>query len=90
MSPHPGFVPLRQKNWPQQGRLAGNNPLTAEAVRALGLSLLGDDLPLPVAVLRQSALAHNVAWMQNYADRRGVVLAPHGTTTMAPLLFNMQ
>ena len=85
-----GFKPLRQKNWPQQGRLAGSTPLSAGAVQALGLSLLGNDLPLPIAALRQSALAHNIAWMQDYADRRGLALAPHGKTTMAPLLFKMQ
>ena len=56
----------------------------------LGLSLLAGDLPLPVAVLRESALAHNLAWMSAFAQRNGVRLCPHGKTTMSPQLFARQ
>lgn len=55
-----------------------------------GWHVLGDDLAFPLAVLRRSALMHNLQWMQAYADRRGVLLAPHGKTTMSPQLFRMQ
>jgi len=41
-------------------------------------------------VLKRSALEHNLAWMQAYATRKGVHLAPHGKTTMSPELFRMQ
>ena len=64
--------------------------LSSAAIKDLNLSIVGDDLPYPLAVVRESALAHNIRWMQDYADRRGVVLAPHGKTTMAPKLFEMQ
>ena len=64
--------------------------LSVAQVKELHLTIGGDDLPYPLAVLRESALAHNIQWMQDYADRRGVVLAPHGKTTMAPRLFEMQ
>jgi D-serine dehydratase len=72
-----------------------NFPLTAGALRAQDIAarqwqLLGDDLPLPLAVLRRPALVHNLAWMQAYARRHGVQLAPHGKTTMSPELFQMQ
>jgi D-serine dehydratase len=40
--------------------------------------------------VRQQALAHNVAWMQAFAERHGVHLAPHGKTTMSPELFRRQ
>jgi D-serine dehydratase len=56
----------------------------------LGLSLLEGDLPLPVAVLKESALAHNLAWMRAFTERAGVSLCPHGKTTMAPQLFDRQ
>lgn len=62
----------------------------AHSLHALGLSLLDGDLPLPAAVLRQSALDHNAAWMQAFAERAGVLLCPHGKTTMAPQLFQKQ
>ena len=70
-------------------------PLTAEpcAVSALGQRgwhLLEDALAYPVAVLRRPALAHNLAWMQAFVQRKGVALAPHGKTTLSPELFRMQ
>ncbi len=48
------------------------------------------ELPTPLAVVRQAALAHNIRWMQDFADARGVQLAPHGKTTMSPQLFRRQ
>jgi D-serine dehydratase len=70
-------------------------PLTAPAVVAgrlgeRGWHLLADDLPYPLAVLRRPALEHNLRWMQDFARRKGVELAPHGKTTMAPELFARQ
>jgi D-serine dehydratase len=56
----------------------------------LGLSLLAGDLPLPAALLKDSALRHNAAWMHAFAERAGVSLCPHGKTTMAPQLFERQ
>jgi D-serine dehydratase len=70
-------------------------PLTAQpcAVSELGQRgwhLLDDALAYPVAVLRRPALAHNLAWMQDFVQRKGVALAPHGKTTLSPQLFRMQ
>ena len=59
-------------------------------LKSMKLSLLGNDLPLPAAVLKQSALAHNGAWMRSFTERAGVSLCPHGKTTMAPQLFQRQ
>ncbi len=61
-----------------------------DALGALHLSLLGGDLPLPVAVLKQTALEHNGRWMRDFAARADVSLCPHGKTTMAPQLFQRQ
>lgn len=68
----------------------GAAPCLASELPAKGWNLLADDLAFPLAVIRRSALAHNVAWMQAYAQRKGVALAPHGKTTMSPELFQMQ
>jgi D-serine dehydratase len=41
-------------------------------------------------VLYQDRLLHNLKWMQEFIAAYGVRLAPHGKTTMAPRLFEMQ
>lgn len=65
-------------------------PCPPEAIDAHGWNLLREDLSLPAAVLSQSRLEHNLAWMQRFADEYGAKLAPHGKTTMAPRLFARQ
>ncbi len=59
-------------------------------VGAQGWNLLAGDLPMPVAVLKASALAHNIAALPAYLERAGIELAPHGKTTMCPQLFERQ
>ncbi|QNP50576.1 amino acid deaminase [Diaphorobacter aerolatus] len=65
-------------------------PCTATEIAARGWNVLAGDLPFPVAVLKRTALEHNIAWMQDYVGRKGVQLAPHGKTTMSPELFAAQ
>jgi D-serine dehydratase len=65
-------------------------PCAPEAIASHGWNLLKEDLSLPVAVLSQSRLEHNLAWMQRFASEYGARLAPHGKTTMAPRLFARQ
>lgn len=65
-------------------------PGTSADIAQRGWNVLADDLPYPLAVLRGDALAHNLAWMQDYARRKGVALAPHGKTTMSPELLARQ
>ena len=55
-----------------------------------GLNVLRGDLPVPIAVLKHSALENNLAEMQAYIERAGVKLAPHAKTTMCPELFARQ
>ncbi|MGQ7260327.1 amino acid deaminase [Vreelandella sp. V005] len=45
---------------------------------------------LPAAVVHEAPLAHNLEWMQRFADAHGAQLAPHGKTTMTPALFQCQ
>ena len=68
----------------------GAAPLPRSQVGAQGWNVLAGDLPLPLAVILRDALAHNVGWMQRYADSAGVRFAPHGKTTMSPQLFRRQ
>lgn len=61
-----------------------------ERVGEHGWDILADEVSLPVAVLRQSRIEHNLAWMSRFIQAYGVQLAPHGKTTMSPALFNRQ
>lgn len=65
-------------------------PCRASEIAARGWNVLADDLAFPLAVLSRTALAHNLAWMQDFAERKGIALAPHGKTTMSPELFAQQ
>jgi D-serine dehydratase len=59
-------------------------------IASLGWNLLREDLSLPAAVLYKDRIFHNLDWMQEFINRYGVQLAPHGKTTMAPRLFELQ
>lgn len=64
--------------------------MAAEEIAQQQWNLLAEDLSLPTAVLYQEKLLHNLNWMQQFIQRYGVRIAPHGKTTMAPKLFAMQ
>ena len=61
-----------------------------EEIAQLDWNLLREDLSLPAAVLYKDRILHNLNWMQEFINRYGVHLAPHGKTTMAPRLFELQ
>lgn len=84
-NPRPGWLGPWLKGFP-----ALQPPLALADVAQRDWTLQGDALPLPLAVIRRDALAHNIAWMQRFATERGVLLAPHGKTTMSPQLFRHQ
>lgn len=54
------------------------------------LDLFADGFVGPLVVLDAAALEHNLATMARWCADRGVLLAPHGKTTMAPQLFARQ
>ena len=65
-------------------------PLRQGAIGVQGWNVLRGDTSFPVAVLKESALQHNLAWMKHFCARHGATLAPHGKTTMSPQLFGAQ
>ena len=73
-----------------KGLPAGIAPLAREDIAQRRWNLLAEDVPLPLAVLRESSLRHNSRWMRAFQDLTGVVLAPHGKTSMSPQLFRRQ
>jgi D-serine dehydratase len=53
-------------------------------------NILREDVPLPAAILRASALDQNSKIMREFLDSSGAWLCPHGKTTMSPQLFQRQ
>ena len=70
--------------------LPSGGPWTPGSIAAQGASVLDEQVSLPVAVLSEPALRHNLAWMRRFTEAYGCQLAPHGKTTMSPALFQMQ
>ncbi|EOD59972.1 amino acid deaminase [Amycolatopsis vancoresmycina] len=54
------------------------------------LTLFGDEFLGPVLTLDETALDHNITTMAKWCAQRGVELAPHAKTTMAPQLWARQ
>jgi len=65
-------------------------PFSLRDAKGQSWNLLREDLSLPAAVLYQDRLNHNLDWMRRFIAAYGVQLCPHGKTTMAPRLFQMQ
>ncbi|MDP6706931.1 MAG: amino acid deaminase [Alphaproteobacteria bacterium] len=68
----------------------GAEPFPLAEIGAKGWNLLQGDLPLPLAVLKDSALRHNSDWMRRFLELSGAKLSPHGKTSMSPQLFARQ
>jgi D-serine dehydratase len=73
-----------------KGVPGGVEPFPLGDIGRKGWNLLREDLPFPVAVIKESALEHNSRWMRAFLDRTGAHLCPHGKTTMSPQLFKRQ
>jgi D-serine dehydratase len=73
-----------------KGVPGGAAPLRLDEIGSQDWNLLRGDLPMPVAVLKQSALDHNSRWMRRFLERTGAKICPHGKTTMSPQLFAQQ
>jgi D-serine deaminase-like pyridoxal phosphate-dependent protein len=67
--------------------LSGSTLDEAAATRS---RLFDDGFLGPVVILEADALEHNLRTMSAWCAQRGVALAPHGKTTMAPQLFAKQ
>src|SRR5215469_11661926 len=73
-----------------KGIPGGTPPFPLSEISLKKWNVLREDLPLPLMVLKQSALIHNLHLMKSYLEERNLSFAPHGKTTMAPQLFEMQ
>jgi D-serine dehydratase len=83
---------LAQRLLSPTGKGLGNlsSQPSVESTNTLGWNLLREQVSLPVAVLSQSRIQHNLSWMESFISTYGLKLAPHGKTTMSPALFHRQ
>ncbi|MFL6077502.1 MAG: alanine racemase [Mycobacteriales bacterium] len=75
-------------DWRCKGLPPAADGLTVPELAAAGYRL--PDLAFPVAVVREDAVAANVAAMAAWCAGHGALLAPHGKTAMAPWLSARQ
>jgi D-serine dehydratase len=64
--------------------------ISPKQVSERGWNVLKGDLPFPLMILKQPALEHNLREMATWCAEQGLLLAPHGKTTMCPQIFEHQ
>ena len=65
-------------------------PFALADIGRQGWNVLREDLPLPLMVLKRSALDHNAEVFGHYLRSHDLSCAPHGKTTMSPQIFAEQ
>ena len=78
-------VDFRYKGFPPT-----DGAVTVGTIGAQRWNARAGDLLLPLIVLKERALAHNIELMARYCRTHGLSLAPHGKTPMAPQLVDRQ
>ena len=53
-------------------------------------NLSKEEISLPCATIKMSAIANNIAWMQEFANQANVLLCPHIKTSLTPTIINQQ
>ncbi|MGY3680122.1 alanine racemase [Streptomyces sp. TE33382] len=61
--------------------------LTVGALAAERRNLFTGGFTTPVLALSAESVEHNLALLETYAERHGLLFAPHGKTSMSPRLF---
>ncbi|MCM2412088.1 MULTISPECIES: alanine racemase [unclassified Streptomyces] len=64
--------------------------LTVGALADERRNLFTGGFTTPVLALSAESVEHNLALLETYAERHGLVFAPHGKTSMSPQLFARQ
>src|SRR3979411_2328553 len=77
-------------DWGFRSLSPGGTGTTLNDAAATHPKLFQDGFLGPVVILESEALEHNLRTMAAWCAERGVLLAPHGKTTMAPQLYAMQ
>lgn len=83
-------IPAEYVDRRTKGLWLADRRLSAADFASAGHQLFDGPFSWPLMVLDRDALTHNIATMAGYAARHGMLLAPHGKTSMAPKLFDAQ
>lgn len=81
--------PRTRIDWRYKG-FPVDRPIGARRIASRGWNALAGDLHLPVMVLRESAMEHNIATVHGWCAANGLSIAPHGKTTMSPEIVARQ
>ncbi|MGY0387927.1 alanine racemase [Nocardioides sp. WG-D5] len=76
--------------WADKGFMEPGEAVDLTTYATSGRNLFDGSFTWPVMVLKKSALEHNIATLAGFAEEHGLLLAPHGKTTMAPSLYQRQ
>ncbi|RKT56641.1 D-serine deaminase-like pyridoxal phosphate-dependent protein [Saccharothrix australiensis] len=89
---HDAVAAIRRErvDWRFKGLPASAFGATVGEVADRRPDLFADGFVGPLVVLDAAALEHNLTTMSEWCAAHGVLLAPHGKTTMAPQLFARQ
>jgi D-serine deaminase-like pyridoxal phosphate-dependent protein len=77
-------------DWRFKGMPADADGMTVAELAAERRNLFDGGFHPPLVALDAGALEHNLTTMRDWCERHGVLLAPHGKTTMAPQLYARQ
>lgn len=73
-----------------KGVPATAEPFALKDIAGKGWNVLREDLPMPLMLLKRSALNHNASVFGQYLTSHNLSLSPHGKTTMSPQIFAEQ
>jgi D-serine dehydratase len=73
-----------------KGIPGGTRPFPLSKIAERKWNVLREDLPLPLMVLKQSALMYNVQVMNAFLEEHQLSIAPHAKTHMSPQLVQLQ
>lgn len=65
-------------------------PFALKDIAGKDWNVLREDLPMPLMLLKRSALDHNASVFGQYLTSHNLSLSPHGKTTMSPQIFAEQ
>lgn len=82
-------APRTKVDWRHKG-FPIDRPMAARRIARRNWNALAGDLQLPVMVLRESALEHNLSVVHGWCREHGHSIAPHGKTTMSPEIVARQ
>lgn len=73
-----------------KGIPGGTEPFPLSQISGRKWNVLREDLPLPLMVLKRSALMNNIEVMNGFLERNQISLCPHAKTHMSPQLLELQ